>query len=126
MEKGRYSRRTGSKLAFLSVFVPFCPSLSVDLNFLSCHPEADESREGFAFFERIAVYAVNILKKVVQFIHSLVIAARKGFDIRDFLYYGGLAMLGYGLWLHAPSIGLSVAGFLLMLSGYLTSGKEGK
>lgn len=39
--------------------------------------------------------------------------------VRDVLYFGGLAMLGYGLWLLRPWIGCSVAGLLLMTTGYL-------
>jgi hypothetical protein len=47
------------------------------------------------------------------------------FDVRDLLVFGGLAMLGYGLYLLRPWIGWSVAGLVLMSFG-LFIGKRGK
>jgi hypothetical protein len=40
-------------------------------------------------------------------------------DIRDILVFGGLSLLGYGLYLVEPWIAFAVCGFLLMLIGYL-------
>jgi protein-S-isoprenylcysteine O-methyltransferase Ste14 len=48
------------------------------------------------------------------------------FDIRDFLVFGGLIMLGYGLWLFKPWIGFAVTGFFLMLIGYFIRDKGEK
>lgn len=47
------------------------------------------------------------------------------FDLRDLFVFGGLAMLGYGLWLFAPWVGWSVAGAILMSFGLLI-GKRGR
>jgi hypothetical protein len=41
------------------------------------------------------------------------------FDIRDFLVFGGLVLMGYGLWLYRPWIGFTIVGLLLMLIGIL-------
>jgi len=40
-------------------------------------------------------------------------------NIRDFFYFPGLVMLGYGLYLYRPWIAFSVCGVLLMITGYL-------
>ena len=40
-------------------------------------------------------------------------------DIRDILVFGGLGLLGYGLWLLRPWLGFAVAGAVLMGIGYL-------
>jgi hypothetical protein len=40
-------------------------------------------------------------------------------DIRDILVFGGLGLLGYGLWLLRPWIGFAVTGAVLMGIGYL-------
>ena len=42
------------------------------------------------------------------------------FDIRDFFVFGGLGMLGYGLYLKwGEGVALIVCGVLLMVIGYL-------
>jgi len=40
-------------------------------------------------------------------------------SVRDFLYFPGMAMLGYGLYLYRPWVAFSVCGALLMITGYL-------
>lgn len=40
-------------------------------------------------------------------------------NVRDFFYFPGMAMLGYGLYLYRPWIAFAVCGVLLMLTGYL-------
>ena len=47
----------------------------------------------------------------------------KLFDIRDILFFVGLAMLGYGLYLVSPWISFTACGVLLMLTGYLLRDK---
>jgi len=48
----------------------------------------------------------------------------KSFDIRDVFVFGGLALLGYGLYLFEPWISFSVCGGLLMIIGYVMRGDE--
>lgn len=43
--------------------------------------------------------------------------------VRDVLFFGGLSLLGYGLWLQAPWIAFSVCGLILMISGYIMGDK---
>ncbi len=49
---------------------------------------------------------------------SLVGAVVSALDVRDFLFFGGLAMMGYGLYLFRPWVAFTVCGALLMLVGY--------
>lgn len=60
---------------------------------------------------------MTIFKNIRAFIASLLSAAVKAFDVRDVLVFGGLGLLGYGLWLFRPWVGFSVAGLVLMLLG---------
>lgn len=64
-------------------------------------------------------YAVKFLKKITNSIGSFVSKAWKAFDIRDFFVFGGLGMLGYGLWLLRPWLGFAVSGLLLFILGLL-------
>lgn len=50
---------------------------------------------------------------------SRVAALSKAIDIRDVLVFGGLGLLGYGLWLLQPWLGFAVSGAVLMGIGYL-------
>jgi len=56
--------------------------------------------------------------KILQFLKKLVLPMQ-AIGIRDVLYFGGMAMLGYGLWLLRPWIGFSVVGMLMLTTGYL-------
>jgi len=50
--------------------------------------------------------------------------SRSWFDIRDFFLFGGLSMLGYGLYLQwGEWLALIVCGVLLMVIGYLMRDK---
>jgi len=55
---------------------------------------------------------------------SWLAAAWKAVDIRDFFVFGGLALLGYGLWMIKPYLGLISTGSILMCFG-LFVGKRG-
>jgi hypothetical protein len=44
-------------------------------------------------------------------------------DIRDFLMLGGFLLLGYGLYLFSPWVSFSIAGVLLMATGFFWKGK---
>lgn len=48
---------------------------------------------------------------------------KNGLDVRDVLVFGGLSMLGYGLYLLRPWLGFAVSGALLMGIGYLMRDK---
>lgn len=63
------------------------------------------------------------LRLAVEKLVSWARTVKSGFDIRDVFVFGGLAMLGYGLWLLRPWLGFAVSGFILMLIGYLMRGK---
>ena len=58
---------------------------------------------------------MNIIEKVKTTLKQL--------PGQDIIYFVGLAMLGYGLWLFLPWIGFSVAGALLMATAYLMRSK---
>jgi hypothetical protein len=47
------------------------------------------------------------------------------FDVRDFLVFGGLFLLGYGLFLLRPWIGFATTGSIMMAIG-LFVGKRGE
>jgi hypothetical protein len=55
---------------------------------------------------------------------SWVTALWKAVDIRDFFIFGGLGMLGYGLWMFIPWLGFAVPGAILLCFG-LFVGKRG-
>ena len=65
-------------------------------------------------------------EKLLNLLKSWAGAVKAALDVRDFLFFGGLTLLGYGLWLYAPWIGLSVSGFILMVSGYIMGGSPKK
>jgi hypothetical protein len=64
------------------------------------------------------------LIKLFPTIKSWVTRAQHAFDMRDVFVFGGLALLGYGLFLLRPWLGYSVAGLLLMIIGYLMEDKS--
>ena len=65
-------------------------------------------------------------EKLLNLVKSWAGAAKAALDVRDFLFFGGLSLLGYGLWLYAPWLGFAVSGFFLMVSGYIMGGPEKK
>ena len=56
---------------------------------------------------------------------SWVSALRKAVDLQDFFVFGGLALLGYGLWMFSPWLGLAIPGAILLCFG-LFVGKRGE
>jgi len=76
----------------------------------------------------------KLLKSLSLFVGSLrsslnvhVSAAWQAFDRRDVFFFGGLSMLGYGLYLYSPSVSFSVCGGILLivgLAGYLFEGAK--
>jgi len=63
-------------------------------------------------------YGLNKLKLLYNSLKSRIGAIKNGFDVRDFFVLGGLALLGYGLFLFRPWVSFSVCGCILMLIGY--------
>lgn len=62
---------------------------------------------------------VSVLKTVKSRIGAMWAALE-----RDFFFFGGMALLGYGLYLLQPWLGLSTVGLLLMLTGFLMREKK--
>jgi hypothetical protein len=61
---------------------------------------------------------------LVKYIKSLVSKSWNAFDVRDFFVFGGLGMLGYGLYLKwGQWLAFMVCGILLMIIGYLMRGR---
>jgi hypothetical protein len=48
----------------------------------------------------------------------------EAFDIRVVLFFGGLILLGYGLFLYLPWVSFSVCGVILMAVGWLMGDKR--
>ena len=65
---------------------------------------------------------MSTFSRTQQAIASRFDAARAAFDIRDVLLFGGLAMLGYGLYRYRPWVAFTVCGALLMLIGFSMRG----
>ena len=60
---------------------------------------------------------MNKYKVIKTFILSLIEKARKAFDIRDFFVFGGLIIMGYGLYLLRPWLGFATPGAILLCIG---------
>jgi hypothetical protein len=60
---------------------------------------------------------VGIIKRIGTFFSSLFKGLWNAFDIRDIFVFGGLGMIGWGLYLFEPWIAYVVTGVLLMLLG---------
>jgi len=68
---------------------------------------------------------VRIIRKVGNFIKSLFKGLWAAFDIRDFFVFGGVGMLGYGIYLlKGQGWAFVVCGPLFMVIGYLMRDKE--
>lgn len=68
---------------------------------------------------------VKIIRKLGKFIGSLFKGLYGLLDIRDIFVFGGVAMLGYGLYLKwGEWLAFVVSGILFMVIGYLMRGKE--
>jgi len=59
----------------------------------------------------------KIKPKIYQIFDFLVPKIKNIFDVRDFFVFGGLVMLGYGLYLFKPCVSFTVCGALLMIIG---------
>lgn len=65
-----------------------------------------------------ADHAVNTIKTAIKHTMSQIRAAIAAVDIRDIFIFGGLGLLGYGLFLFkGPWLAFTVCGTLLMIIG---------
>ena len=63
---------------------------------------------------------MRIIRKIGNFIKSLFKSLWEFFEFRDILVYGGLIMLGYGLYLEwGLWLGLMVCGIIMFILGLL-------
>ena len=60
---------------------------------------------------------MGIIRRIGTFFSSLFKGLWNAFDIRDIFVFGGLVMIGWGLYLFEPWISYVVTGILLMLLG---------
>jgi len=61
---------------------------------------------------------VSILQKLKLSTSSLIRIALGAFDIRDFFVFGGLSMLGYGLYLvYSLALALIICGSIVLILG---------
>jgi len=65
-----------------------------------------------------------MIKKAVHFLKSWTARAQHAFDVRDVFVFGGLALMGYGLYLLRPWLGYAAAGAMLMTIG-MFAGRTG-
>lgn len=66
----------------------------------------------------------NLFQPVGKSLSSFTSAVWRAFDIRDIFVFGGLGMLGYGLYLQwGEWLALVTCGPLLMILGYLMKAK---
>jgi len=59
------------------------------------------------------------LKSSLNSAFSKIGVLRATFDIRILFFFGGLGLLGYGLFLYLPWVSFSVCGLILMTVGWL-------
>jgi len=67
---------------------------------------------------------IKLIKRILCGIRAFPSKVYVAFDIRDVLVFGGLGMLGYGLYLKwGQWLAFMVCGILLMIIGYLMKDK---
>jgi len=67
---------------------------------------------------------IKLIKRILGGIRAFPSKVYAAFDIRDALVFGGLGMLGYGLYLKwGQWLAFMVCGILLMIIGYLMKDK---
>jgi hypothetical protein len=62
--------------------------------------------------------------RLVSFLSFAVFTMWDTFDVRIVLFFGGLGLLFYGLFLYLPWVSFSVCGVILMAIGWLMGGKR--
>lgn len=66
---------------------------------------------------------VSMVGRLYKFLSFSVSTMWNAFDIRVVFFFGGLILLGYGLFLYLPWVSFSVCGVILMVVGWLMRGK---
>jgi hypothetical protein len=65
-----------------------------------------------------------MIRRIYERIKAAITAMWKWFDSRDLFVFGGLAMMGYGLWLYLPWVAFAVCGTAITAIGlFLGRGK---
>lgn len=58
-----------------------------------------------------------MIRKVREFLRPVAVTIGKAIDIRDCFVFGGLAIMGYGLYLFRPWVAFTVCGAILLAIG---------
>ena len=66
----------------------------------------------------------SLAGRLKAFLVIRVSAMWASFDIRPVFFFGGLILLGYGLYLYLPWLSYSICGVILMVVGWLMEGKR--
>lgn len=64
---------------------------------------------------------ISTVGKLRAVLSVRVSALWKAFDRRDIFFFGGLLMLGYGLYITSPAVAYSVCGGILLVVGLIGS-----
>ena len=67
----------------------------------------------------------SMVGRLVTFLSFVASAMWDAFDIRIVLFFGGLGLLFYGLFLYLPWVSFSVCGVILMAVGWLMGERNG-
>lgn len=67
---------------------------------------------------------ISPVGRLAKFLTFSVSAMWLAFDIRLVFFFGGLILLGYGLFLYLPWVSFSVCGVILMATGWLMGGNR--
>jgi hypothetical protein len=67
---------------------------------------------------------VNLSVSIVGKLRAVLTFAFVAFDIRPVFFFGGLILLGYGLFLYLPWVSFAVCGVILMVVGWLMGDKK--
>jgi hypothetical protein len=54
----------------------------------------------------------------IEYLRTHAANLTKAFDLRDLFVFGGIAMMGYGLWLYQPWIAFTVCGATIFRLGF--------
>jgi hypothetical protein len=60
---------------------------------------------------------LTIFRGIKTHLTSWASAAYSAFDVRDVFVFGGIGMMGYGLWMFIPWVAYTITGATLMLLG---------
>jgi len=58
------------------------------------------------------------MTRAFEFIRERATGIKKIIDLRDVFVFGGIAMMGYGLWMYKPWVAFAVCGAVIFRIGY--------